>query len=44
MEFQILEMQRWDKPTDGAQRVDKENEVKMFKNGKKHVYFQSYDY
>ena len=42
--FQILEMQRWDKPTDGAQRVDKKNEVKMFKNGKKHVYFQSYDY
>ena len=38
--FEVLGTQRWDKPTDRAQRVDK----KMFKDGKNHVYFQSYDY
>ena len=25
-------------------RVDEKNGIKMFKNGKNHVYFQSYDY
>ena len=45
MEFYIvLGIQRWDKPTDRAQRVDEKNGVKMFKNGKNYVYFQSYGY
>ena len=30
--FEVLGMQRWDKPTDRAQRVDEKNGVKMFKN------------
>ena len=42
--FEVLGIQRWDKPTDRAQRVDERSEVKMFKNGKNHVYFQSYGY
>ena len=29
-DFEILGMQRWDKPTDRAQRVDEKNGVKMF--------------
>ena len=29
--FEVLGMQRWDKPTDRAQRVDEKNLVKMFK-------------
>ena len=29
--FEVLGMQRWDKPTDRAQRVDEKNEVKMVK-------------
>ena len=29
--FEVLGMQRWDKPTDRAQRVDENNGVKMFK-------------
>ena len=28
--FEVLGMQRWDKPTDRAQRVDEKNGVKMF--------------
>ena len=32
--FEVLEMQRWDKPTDRAQRKDEKNGVKMFKDGK----------
>ena len=42
--FEVLGMWRWDKPTDGAQRVDEKNEVKMFKDGKNQVNFQSYGY
>ena len=33
-----------EKPTDRAQRVDEKNMVKMFKDGKNHIYFQSYGY
>ena len=29
--FEVLGMQRWDKPTDRAQRIDGKNGVKMFK-------------
>ena len=29
--YEVLGMQRWDKPTDRAQRVDEKNGVKMFK-------------
>ena len=29
--FEVLGMQRWDKPTDRAQIVDEKNEFKMFK-------------
>ena len=30
--LEVLEMQRWDKPTERAQRVDEKNGVKMFNN------------
>ena len=42
--FEVPGMQRWEKPTDRAQRVDEKNMVKMFKDGKNHIYFQSYGY
>ena len=29
--FEVLGMQRWDKPKDRAQRIDEKNVVKMFK-------------
>ena len=29
MEFEVLGMQRWDKPTNRAQREDQKNGVKM---------------
>ena len=37
-------MQKWDKPRDRAQIVNVKNGVKMFKNGKNVVFFQSYGY
>ena len=37
-------MQKWDKPRDRAQIVNVKNGVKMFKNGKNDVFFQSYGY
>ena len=39
--FKVLGMQRWDKPTERAQRVD---EKLGLKNGKSYVYFQSCGY
>ena len=42
--FKVLGMQRLDKPTDRAQRVDKKMGLKCLKNGKNHVCFQSYGY
>ena len=29
--FEVLRTQRWDKPTDGTERVNEKNGVKMFK-------------
>ena len=29
--FEVLEMQRWDNPTDRALRIDEKNGVKIFK-------------
>ena len=37
--FEYLGMQRWDKPTDRAQRVDEKMRLKCLKKGKNHVYF-----
>ena len=37
-------IQRWDKSSDRAQRVDEKNGVKCLKNSKNQVYFQSYGY
>ena len=34
MKFEVLGMQRWDKPTDRAQRADKKMELKCLENGK----------
>ena len=42
--FEVLEMQRQDKPTDQAQRVDEKMGLKCLNNGKSYVYFQSYGY
>ena len=42
--FEVLGMQRWDKSTDRAQRVDEKMMLKCLKSGKNHVYFQSYGY
>ena len=41
----ILKFLRWDKSTDRAQGEDEKKMVlKYLKNGKNHVYFQSYCY
>ena len=42
--FEVLGMQRWDKPTDRDQRVDGKMGLKYLKNDKNHFYFQSYGY
>ena len=42
--FEVLEMQRRDQPTDRAQRVDEKIGLKSSKNGKNYVYFQNYGY
>ena len=42
--FEVLGMQRWDKTTDRAQRVDEKKRLKCLTNGKNHVYVQSYGY
>ena len=42
--FEVLGMQRWDKSTDRAQRVDEKILLKCLKNAENHVYFQSYSY
>ena len=42
--FEVLGMQRWDKSTDRAQRVDEKNGGKCLKNGENQVYFHSYGY
>ena len=40
--FENIGMQRWDKSTDRAQRVDEKIGLECLKNGKNQVYFQSY--
>ena len=42
--LEVFGTQRWGKPTDGAQTVDEKNGIKMFKDGKNHLYFQNYGY
>ena len=42
--FEVPGMQRWDKSTDRAQRVDEKNGGKCLKNGENQVYFHSYGY
>ena len=42
LNFENIGMQRWDKSTDRAQRVDEKIGLECLKNGKNQVYFQSY--